>query len=58
MAVAHAEHFEHAGVGLRRAQQPIVEVGVDALADRAIEFKTRVRHGVKDQARVGIQLFV
>ena len=49
LAVAHAEHLEHAGICLRRAQQPVLDVGLDALADRAGEPEPGPRLRIEDQ---------
>ena len=50
LAVAQAEHLEHAGIGLGRAQEPVLHVGLDSVTDWPLELKPRSGHGVEDEA--------
>ena len=49
LAIAQAEHLDHARVRLGRAQQPVVLVGFDALADWTREFEMRARERIELQ---------
>ena len=44
-AVADAEHFEHARVRERGAQEPLVDICIDAVADRAGEGEVGIGGG-------------
>ena len=48
-AIPDPKHFEHAGIRLRRTQQPLVNIGSDAFSDDLAELETRAGDGLKDE---------
>src|ERR1043165_5181589 len=49
LSVAHAEHLDHARVGLRFPQQPVLDVRLENWANRPGKPELRRWHGIKGQ---------